>query len=1112
MLASFLAAVLVVAALVVSAMKLAGDAAEAEQQVVHTHEVLGALSEVRAATLQIELSTQSYRISGEPEHLAVRDSAAKARQAALDRLEDLTADNALQQTRLGQLKAVLVQRAAISRQIESLRKTQGAEAAAAFVARAGLKESRASVHQLLRDMDAEELALLEARNARQDQTRRVLLVMGMAAAAALFFLFSATYLLMRRQLREASESRHALAISEERLAVTLHSIGDAVIATDLEGRVTAMNSIAEQLTGWPLSEAAGRPIVEVFHIVHDLTREPAEIPVARVLATGEVLSLAAHTILLARDGTEWPIADSAAPIRDKAGGTLGVVLVFRDESMQREAQRVVRQQNELLEERVRERTIQLQNTESHFRNAISSIPAMIAYVDADQRYLYANQRYCSSFASAELDISGLTVREVLGDERYTQAFALIAEVMQGRMQAYDWQPSPDVWQAIQYLPRREPRGRVVGYYILGLDVTERKQAEAEIGALNAELELRVSELERVSRALQTLSAGNRAMLRAADEAELLSSMCEAIVWTGGYDTAIVWYRQDDEAKSLVPMAEDGFSGGLEELRAMKTTWADDEYGGGAVGMAIRSGESAVARDIAASPQYAKWRTHIPGKTAVMACPLKLDGRVIGALAIYDSLDQAFDPDEVKLLCESADDLAFGIATLRARDEQQRVEQAMYRLTRFDALTGLPNEAQFVEALSATLDASLPSDRPFALLQTNVERLADINATLGFGQGDVLLKEFGARLRRAAPDSAVVARLRGDEFALLLPDADQAGAASVVQSMENILAQPFPMADFSLDVSAQTGIVLFPDHGKTPHDLLRHMDIAVRQTHRRGERHALFDPALNQHQPSRLNMAGELRRAIDRGELRLHLQPKVELATGHISGVEGLVRWQHPERGLLPPGAFIDLAEQTGLIKPLTEWVINAALQLNQTWRPLNCSLPIAVNLSARNLRDGDLLDKVRQMLAASGIAPGLLELEITESTVMEDAAFSLGVLHSLRDEGIALYIDDFGTGYSSLSYLQKLPVDTIKIDQSFIHDMCASKEAATIVRSTIDLAHDLGRKTVAEGVETQAHWDRLSELGCDFAQGYFIAKPMPAADFQTWLRQFVPPLTGSAGS
>ncbi|MFZ3084290.1 EAL domain-containing protein [Rhodoferax ferrireducens] len=1110
-LAAFTAAVLVVAGLATTTWKVAQGAAEAAHRVAHTHEVLDSLAQTRADTLQIEFSTQSYRISGDPARLAERDATIATRETLMSQVKQLTGDNARQQERWMRLREVINERLAISRRVEFLRKTQGLEAASAFVASAPLQETRERTYGLLREMSEEERRLLEGRNAEQLRARQSLVAAGALVALLLLALLTATYVLIRRQLRETEASRRALADSEESLSTTLYSIGDAVLATDTEARITRMNPVAEALTGWPFADAQGRPVEEVFHIVNEHTREPAEVPVAKALATGEIQELANHTVLIARDGSERPISDSAAPIRDARGRVGGVVLVFRDVTIAHQAQRTIREQNELLEQRVRERTAQLRESEDHLRSVISNVPAMIAYVDARQRYVYVNNQYRERFAPGQADIAGQTVRGILGDERYAVAAPLIAKVLQGQPQSYDWQPFPGVWQLINYVPRRDAREGVVGYYVLGTDLTERKHTEEKIQTLNAELEQRVRELEHVSRALRTLSAGNRTMLRATDEQGLLDSMCRAIVTNGGYQMASVWYRIDDEFKSLRAMAESGHPGGLDALHQMKGSWADNEYGGGAVASAIRTGQASVVQNILADPNYAPWRPYLPGYACVVACPLRVDGEVIGGLAIYSTERDFFESDEVTLLTESADDLAFGIATLRARAEQQKIQQAMVRLTRYDALTGLPNEAQFAEFLTAAIEAAKRPNRPFAVLQTNVERLSEINDALGFGHGDQLLREFGARLCVAAPASAMAARLRGDEFAILLPDSNANSVITMLQRVEDVLAQPFPVADIALDVSAKIGVALFPQHGATPHDLFRHMDMAVQQAKKKGVKHAIFDPDLNQDQSRRLTMAGELRRAIEGGDLLLYLQPKVEITTGRVCGAEGLVRWKHAERGLIPPGEFIGLAEQTGLIKPLTEWVIKTSLGLNQAWQCEGCALPIAVNLSARNLHDDKLLQTIRHLQTTYGVAAGLLEIEITESAVMDDAEFALRVLHSLRDEGIPLYIDDFGTGYSSLSYLQKLPVEYIKIDQSFVRDMTISKDSSLIVRSTIDLVRDLGRKTVAEGVETREQWDQLAAAGCNIAQGYFIARPMPAEDFQNWVKQFCAPATTPSG-
>ena len=1104
---AFTAAVLVVAGLTVATWKLANDATEAAGWVAHSNEVLRILTRASGDTLQIELSTQNFRISGDVARLAERDASIAAREQTLLRLHQLVEDNPLQLERWGRLRAVIDERLAISRKTEQLRKTQGFEAASAYIATAPLPETRERMHRLLHAMEDEELRLLQMRTAEQQHARQTMLVAGALVALLLLGLLSATYVLIRRQLRDTQASREALAESERSLATTLYSIGDGVLATDTLGRITRMNPVAQRLTGWSLEQAQGRPIEEVFCIIHEHTRAPAVVPVAKALATGEVQELANHTTLIARDGHEYPIADSAAPIRDDAGRLKGVVLVFRDVTAERQAKKTIREQNEQLEQRVRERTMQLLESEDHLRSVINYVPALIAYVDAAQRYVYVNHQYQTCFAPGQTDITGRTVQEILGDERYAVAAPLIARALQGVPKNYDWQPFPGIWQTINYVPKRGAQGRVTGYYVLGYDITERKQSEDKIQSLNTALAQHVRELEHVSRALKTLSAGNRTMLRATDEQELLDTMCRAIVTTGNYLMASVWFRVDDDYQSLRPMAECNHPGGIDTLRQMNGSWGDNARGRGAVATAIRTNQTSVVRNILTDPAYEPWRPYLPGCACGVACPLRVDGEIIGGIVIYAAEPDSFGQDEVTLLTESADDLAFGITTLRARVEQQKTQAALQRLSRYDTLTGLPNEVQFTEALTAAIATSTRRKRPAAALQVNVERLNDINAALGFSQGDQILREFGTRLVDAAPEAATVARLRGDEFAVLLPDSDANAAVATLQHLQARLAEPFPIASIALEVSACSGIVVLPDHGTTAHDLLRRMDIAVHEAKRRGLKHVVFDPTQNQDQSQRLALAGELRHAIEAGDLRLYLQPKVDMATGRVCGAEGLVRWQHAERGLIAPAAFIELAERTGLIHQITDWVVEAALRLNQAWARQGCALPIAVNLSAHNLRDADLRERVHRLQTRLGVAPGLLEMEITESMVMDDPESALRVLRELRSDGIALYIDDFGTGYSSLTYLQKLPVNCIKIDQSFVLDMLTNKESLLIVRSTIDLTHDLGRKVVAEGVETQAHWDQLAALGCDVAQGYFLARPMPAEEFLGWTAQFNPPTT-----
>ena len=372
-LAAFAAAVLVVAALATTTWKVSQDAVDAALQVSHTHEVLDALAKARGDTLQIELSTQSHRISGDAARLAERDIAISARETLLRRIKELTADNASQQERWTRLREAADERLAISQRVVLLRETEGLEAASAYAASAPLRETRERLFQMLREMEEEEHRLLEKRSAEQWRVRDIAVATGALASLILIVLLSATYFLIRRQVRATEASRRALTESEQNLSITLHSIGDAVLATDTEGRVTRMNPVAERLTGWPIAEAQGQPVDEVFRIVNEQTRARAVVPVAKVLATGEIQGLANHTVLIARDGTERPVADSAAPIRDAAERVNGVVLVFRDVTAERRAEQEMRRLNETLEQANHAKSDFLANMSHELRTPLNSI-------------------------------------------------------------------------------------------------------------------------------------------------------------------------------------------------------------------------------------------------------------------------------------------------------------------------------------------------------------------------------------------------------------------------------------------------------------------------------------------------------------------------------------------------------------------------------------------------------------------------------------------------------------------------------------------------------------------------------------------------------------------
>ena len=413
----------------------------------------------------------------------------------------------------------------------------------------------------------------------------------------------------------------------------------------------------------------------------------------------------------------------------------------------------------------------------------------------------------------------------------------------------------------------------------------------------------------------------------------------------------------------------------------------------------------------------------------------------------------------------------------------------------DALTGLPNRTLFRDRVEQAVLSSRRGDAYLAVMLMDLDRFKEINDTLGHHNGDFLLQQIGPRLRHCLRESDTIARLGGDEFAILLPDLQEPTAATqVAEKIRSALSRPFVLEGLTLSVESSIGIAFHPDHGTDVDTLLQRADVAMyvaKESHNGHEIYAVED---DQYSPSRLSLVGDLRRAVGSGELVVYYQPKAQLNTGEIHSVEALVRWKHPERGLLGPDEFIPLAEHTELIKPLTQEVMSNAFRQCRAWHDRGYDLAVAVNLSVRSLLDLQFPDDVANLIAQYQIKPEWITFEITESTLMADTWRAMAVLKRLSSMGIGLSIDDYGSGYSSLSYVKRLPITEIKIDKSFVMNMDKDENDAVIVRSTIDLGRNLGLRVVAEGVENEEVWNRLMALGCDMAQGYYLSRPVPAEE------------------
>ncbi len=441
-----------------------------------------------------------------------------------------------------------------------------------------------------------------------------------------------------------------------------------------------------------------------------------------------------------------------------------------------------------------------------------------------------------------------------------------------------------------------------------------------------------------------------------------------------------------------------------------------------------------------------------------------------------------------------------LLTLRDVTERKQLERALTRQAFTDQLTGLPNRALLHDRTEQAIRLAGRQGLTAALLLLDLDRFKEVNDTLGHHHGDLLLQQVTERLHGTLRDSDTVARLGGDEFAVLLPQITSIQeATAVADKLSAAVEAPFTVDGLTLDVDASIGVAAYPDHANGADELLRRADVAMYAAKATHTGYTVYDPTLDQHSPRRLGLLGQLRRALGAGELVVHYQPKADVRSAKILGVEALVRWQHPEHGLLGPGEFIPLAETTGLIRPLTSYVLNAALRQCRAWLDAGQELSVAVNLSARCLLDLTVPDEIARLLEDTTVAPERLVLEITESAIMTDPTRALEILNRLHALGVRLAIDDFGTGYSSMAYLKSLPVHELKVDRSFVTHLRDSQSDAVIVRSTVDLGHNLGLRVVAEGVEDEATLKELATLGCDTMQGYYLARPMPAAELAAWL-------------
>ncbi len=605
------------------------------------------------------------------------------------------------------------------------------------------------------------------------------------------------------------------------------------------------------------------------------------------------------------------------------------------------------------------------------------------------------------------------------------------------------------------------------------DITARKEADAKIKRLN--------------RVYAVLSGITTLIVRVGDRSELFREACRIAVEEGGFLMAWIGMA-DSEAGIVKPVAVAGDVRDFFDSAPLALVEGTPP-GFGRSGQAIRDMKAMIANDVPNDPRSRmKKKLEERGINSLAIIPLIVGGEAIGVFGLYSADTGFFDEKETLLLQELAGDIAFAIDHI---GKQERLDYLAY----YDALTGLANCGLFLERVTQYMRSAASGGHKLALYLFDLERFKSINDSLGRPAGDALLRQVAAWMTRSVGDANLLARVGADHFALVLPELKQEGdvARFLEKTIKAFREHPFSLNDAVFRIAARVGVAVFPDDGTDADTLFKNAEAALKKAKASGDRYLFYTQKMTEMVAGRLTLENQLRQALDKEEFVLHYQPKVSLATGKVTGIEALIRWNDPASGLVAPGRFIPILEQTGLIYEVGRWALRKAIEDYLRWRNAGlAAVRIAVNVSPLQLRNRGFIDEIRRTLSVDAHAAAGLELEITESVIMEDVTHNIASLQAIRALGVTIAIDDFGTGFSSLSYLSKLPVDTLKIDRSFVIDMTAAPQGLALVSTIVTLAHSLKLKVVAEGVETDAQSRLLRLLNCDEIQGYLFSKPVPS--------------------
>lgn len=818
---------------------------------------------------------------------------------------------------------------------------------------------------------------------------------------------------------QVEESIIKLRRSERNLSMTLDSIGDAVIVTNVLGRVTRVNSVSSKLTGWESEEAIGKPLSEVFNVIDSITRQPVDNSVTEVLRTESISGLSKHAVLIAKDGTEYQISDSAAPILGVSGKMGGVILVFRD----------------VTEEYTLQAT--LSESELRFRNLVETSSDWIWEVDSNGRFTYVSPHCFEMLGYMPEELIGKTPFDLMPAdeaERVRSLFITHTENTQTLISLENINLSKKGREVIletNSMPYFDSNHVLLGYRGVDRDITIRKKTEKAL----AESERRFRQLfEQIP------------------------------------NIAVQGYAKDGKVIFWNLASEKLYGVKKEEAVGVKIN-----------DLIIPDGMlSQVEQTII---QLIETREPIP--EAELELQHK-DGSTLFVCSNYIVLDNAVSDPEIYRI---------DIDLTETRKAQAEIEQLAY----FDELTQLPNRRLFLDRLKEEMEVVQKHSVCGAILYMDLNDFKTINDSLGHSVGDIVLQQVSSRIQSQIRSEDTLSRFGGDEFVILLKDLSENPKATVNQArfvaekIQKTFSQPIDIDEHELFITLSIGISLFSKEDENAAELLKQADTAMYRA-KEMDRNAIrfFESAMQVTANARLTLEKDLRLALLRDEFFLRYQPQVNI-NGKIIGAEALLRWNHPKKGVVFPGEFISVAEETGIILQIGGWVLKTACEQLSLWKAgyQEQEFHIAINVSPQQFRMNDFVAQVENEIESFDIDPQRLTLEVTENIVIHNIKDTVKKMQALKKMGICFSIDDFGTGYSSLSYLKSLPLDQLKIDQSFVRDINQDPNDEAIVETIITMAHILGLHVVAEGVAKQEQVNFLTEKGCEFFQGFYFDKPLP---------------------